>query len=201
MKISSLFAASLIALSIGCFNKEEGDVKVTLEDKIGGENGKEIQFAIFGVAENAGQTSMIVIASDDADLCGEIGDNAGAFIADVQAGEEPGRFVLTTVLVDGALTAGERFDGDKQNDQVVDPQFLVGNGAKLEAGGADKDKEATLFVDFFDGQNFEGSIEANLNLDLNGNIFTGKDLNDPLTVEIKASTECAALSDFAAAQF
>src|SRR5688572_27583402 len=110
MKTSSLFAAVLLALSVGCFNQDEGDVTVTLEQKISGENGKEIKFAIFGVAENAGQTSMVIVASDDADLCGEIGNNAGAFLADVQAGEEPGRFVVTTVLVDGVLSTGERFD-------------------------------------------------------------------------------------------
>ena len=200
---SSFFAAALLALTVGCFNQEPGNVEVILDEKISGEEGKDIKFAIFGVAESEGQTSMIIIASNQEDLCDELGNNPAAFVDDILAGEEPGEFVLTTVLVDGAPGNNVRFDGDKQNDQVVDPKFLVGNGAKLEAGAEDKDAEATLEIDTFDGQTLVGRVEANLNEDLNAVLggLIGGDLNVPMTVEIFTSTECAALSTLAQAQF
>ena len=199
---SSLFAIALLALSAGCFNQEPGNVEVILEEKISGEEGKNIKFAIFGAAENNGQTSMVIIASDQDDLCGDLGNNPATFIDDVIKGEEPGEFVLTTILVDGALGNNVRFDGDKQNDQIVDPKFLVGNGAKSLAGAEDKDAEATLKIDTFDGTTLVGRIEANLNQDINALLggLIGGDLNAPMTVEIFSSTECAALSDFALSQ-
>jgi hypothetical protein len=198
MKFQSFFAAALLSLTVGCFNQEPGDVQVTLDNKIQGEDGKNIQFAIFGIAENGEQTSAVIIASDNADLCGEIGNNAAAFINDIQAGEEPGEFILTTILVNGSFADGERFDGDQQENQLVDPQFIVGNGADLLVQAIDQDGEGTLNIDTFDGNNLVGSLEVNLNQEISG-IFND-DLNDPMVVEIFASSECAALSDFAAAQ-
>jgi hypothetical protein len=199
MKTSSFFTAAFLALSVGCFNQDAGDVKVTIDNKIQGENGKEIKFAVFGAAENNGQVSMVVIASDNEDLCGEIGNDAAGFIDGIQSGEEAGEFVLTTVLVDGQLAAGEKFDGDKQNGQVVDPQFIVGNGAKLVVQAVDKDAEGSIEITDFNGATLVGNIEANLNKELSG-IFND-DLNEPITTEIFLATECGALTDFAQAQF
>ena len=194
---STLFAAALLALSTGCFNQDAGDVKVTLENKIQGEDGKDIKFAIFGAAENNGRVSMVIIASNNDDLCGEVG-NAATFIDDVESGEEPGDFILTTVLVDGALNAGERFDGDLQTDQIVDPKFIVGDGADLVVEAVDLDAEGTVLLNDFNGQTLAATIEVNLNKELSG--VLNDDLNEPLTAEIFVATECPALSDFAQAQ-
>jgi hypothetical protein len=193
---SSLLAA-LLVLSTGCFNQEVGDVKVTIENKIQGENGKDIKFAIFGAAEANGRVSLVLIASKQPDLCAEIGD-AATLIDDIGTGQEPGDFILTTVLVDGVLGAGERFDGDQQADQIVDPKFIVGDGAGLVVEAVDQDAEGTLNLTAFNGQTLVGTIEANLNKELSGII--NDDLNEPLAVEILLATECPALSSFAQTQ-
>lgn len=197
---SSLFAASLFAaLSLGCFQQEVGNVEVLLEDKINGEDGDNIQFAIFGAAEQNGVVSMVVIASDNPDLCGEVGGDAAAFLLDIEEGQIASDFVVTTILADGQLADGVTFRGDNQENQLVAPSFVIGNGAEALVIAIDKDAEADFTIDTFDGNTMAGKLVANLNQEGEG-LFGTNDINVRMDVNIFTSQECAALTEFAQAQ-
>lgn len=195
---TSALVASLFALfSFGC-NQEPGDVEVLLEDKIQGEDGKDIAFAIFGAAEQNGVVSMIVVASDNEDLCGEIGADVDLFIQNAKEGQFANQFVITTVLAQGQLADGVTLQGDQQNGEAVNPEFIVGNGADPLVDAVDQDEEGELTIDAFNGDTLAATISANLNQEISGII--NDNINVGLDVNVLNATECGVLTTFAQGQ-
>ena len=81
--------------------------------------------------------------------------------------------------------------------EVGRDEFVELQPEEIEA--AKPDSSTTIEIGDFNGQTLVATIEVNLNKELSG-VFND-DLNEPMTTEIFLATECAALTDFAQAQF
>src|SRR5262245_9199324 len=96
---------------------------IKTSDKVHGQTPAAAKFAVFGAAQVGTIDSLVsqimVVASDDPEVCTTIGNDLGAFLSNARAGKVAGTtvtFVLTKQ--NGMPTAGQEFQGNHQDARV-----------------------------------------------------------------------------------
>jgi hypothetical protein len=187
--------SALAALLIGCGGGgAAGGAGFSVDPEVNGEKANGVDFSIFGAgsfttSDGNDVSVVLLIASDNRDLCAEIGADFTAFQLNLQGGLIPGKFVTMFLTSPGGLPKeGDSIQGDGR-DVVVQTQFLAADGEKLTAR-ATGDGDALLDVSAFgEADVFSGDITARLTDDAGGVV--------QLSGGFKNAAPCQPISDFA----
>lgn len=182
----------------GCGNFRQADFD--LSSRIGGENARDARFAIFGAAslklnqdDPDDRLAMVIIASDNENLCAEFNNNFNGFLTDLSEGDVPGVFVITFVDVFGKLENNRVFIGKEEEDLVIDPRFIVSNGAGVEVDSLDVEAEGKLKINKIENKQLSGELSVRLNQDKSG--FFANSINVQMDGELFLVPECDIISE------
>lgn len=187
-----------ILLFGGCGEFRQADFD--LSSRIGGENARDAKFAIFGAAslklnqdDPDDRLAMIIIASDNENLCAEFNNDFNGFLTDLAEGDVPGVFVITFIDIFGKLENDRIFIGKEEEGLIIDPRFIVSNGAGVEVDSLDVEAEGKLKIDKIENKQLSAEISVRLNQDKSG--FFANSINVQMDGELFLVPECDIISE------
>lgn len=203
MKSSALLALPFLLAAAAC-DRGPREVEVILAQEIDDQDGKDIRFATFGFSSTFDEDDeiaifrMILIASDNPDLCGTLSNDPAALDA-LKSGQLAGTFALAEIEAFGVeeITPDLTIKGDIETGDLVDLRFLVSDGTDFDVEAVDLDQEGQLDVLAFDGQELKANLFVTLNQEQSAGLLFGggnDSINVDMSVQILRAPLCPALS-------